>query len=58
MSVGNYEEALARLNDAIDRGDRGSFDMLNWIRINTFHDSVLETDPRWVEARARIGFDL
>jgi len=58
MAIDDYEEALTRLTDAIDGGSPGVFDIANQIRMNFFDDSVLETDPRWVEQRARIGFDL
>ena len=56
IAVGDYEEALARLIEAIDNSEPGDFALLNDIRTNNFGDPVLDSDPRFITARSRLQF--
>ena len=56
IAVGDYEEALATLIEAIDNSEPGDFALLNDIRTNNFGDPVLDSDPRFVTARGRLQF--
>jgi len=58
MAIGDYDAALETFVGAIDAAESGDFGFMNRLRTNYFDDPVLDTDPRWVEARARLGFDL
>jgi tetratricopeptide (TPR) repeat protein len=56
IALGDYEEALARLIDAVGRNEPGDFVVLNEIRTNFYGDPVLDSDPRFVAARGRLRF--
>jgi TolB-like protein/Tfp pilus assembly protein PilF len=58
MAIGDYDEALTRLTESIDNNESGAYDQLNQIQSNFFDDPVLENDPRFLEQRARLQFDL
>jgi tetratricopeptide (TPR) repeat protein len=57
MAIGDYEEALTRLVEAIDRNEAGDFVLLNEIRTNFFGDPVLDNDSRFIAERARLRFN-
>jgi tetratricopeptide (TPR) repeat protein len=56
IAISDYELALARLNSAIDTRRPNDFVMLTSIMVNIFQDSILNTDPRFLEARAKLVF--
>ncbi len=56
IALGDYEQALARLIDAVGRNEPGDFVVLNEIRTNFYGDPVLDSDPRFVAARGRLRF--
>jgi len=58
MAIDDYDEALARLTESIDIIESGAYDKLNQIQSNFFDDPVLESDPRFLEQRARLQSDL
>jgi len=58
MAIDDYDEALARLTESIDNIESGAYDKLNQIQSNFFDDPVLESDPRFLEQRARLQSDL
>jgi len=56
LAVGDYEQSLARLNSAIDARRPEGFVLLTEFMVNMFGDPMLNTDPRFIEARARLQF--
>ena len=53
VALGEYETALEYLETAIEEREYLNGGLL-YLRFNSFQDPVLDSDPRWVEARSRI----
>jgi tetratricopeptide (TPR) repeat protein len=56
IAVNDYERALVRLNSAIDTRRPIDFVVLAEIKTNLFQDPILDTDPRFLEARSKLVF--
>lgn len=55
IASGDYEKALALLERAFQEQAPDSILALSEIKANAYQDPVLETDPRFVAARAMVG---
>jgi len=54
IALGDYDLALEFFRRAID--ERSAFDgAINFLYLNIFSDSVLDSDPRWIAERDRIA---
>lgn len=56
IAVGDYEQALANVNGAIDSRQPRDFVLLSEVMVNMFRDPVLDADPRFLDARTRLRF--
>jgi len=53
VALGEYETALEYLETAIEEREYMNGALLT-IRFNSFDDPVLDSDPRWIDARNRL----